>query len=396
MKVIIVGNTTPPDKMGGLGRYTRELAGALVAAGCDVKLLVKRVDPRSPSRERTFDGVDLIRHDVLDKRNPLFAPTYPFLTARGVLGPLRTLADEQTIIHTHFPVTALPIALSGRRFIHTFHAPVWEELLDERQASYFLPTPVQGLAVTGIRGAERQVMNRAREVFVLSDFMRRRLHEISPHAADRALVLPGGIDTGRFAPQTTTERAPTSAPRLFTARRMSPRMGLDVLIAAMPTVLAHHPSATLAIAGTGEMEGLLRSMSTTLGIAGRIEFLGRISDQELVMEYCRATLAVMPTTKLEGFGLTTAEALACGTPVVGTAVGATPEILAPISRALLAPTATAPALASTIIALLDDPAKLRRIADVARRRVAPEMDWTTIAARYIEVYAGHLNPMAVR
>jgi glycosyltransferase involved in cell wall biosynthesis len=391
MRVILVSNTTPPDKVGGLGRYARELAGALARRGCDVTMLVKRVDPGSLRRERAPDGVKLIRHNVLSKRNPLFAPTYPFMTARGVLGPIRKLVDAGTMIHAHFPVTAIPIALAGRPFVYTFHAPVWEELIDERQGSYVLPGAIQGASVTGVRVAERYVVNHATDVFVLSDFMRERLSEISPRAADRAIVLPGGVDTTHFAPQTAVARAPLSAPRLFTARRLTPRTGVDVLINALPAILVRHPGTTLAIAGTGEMESQLRSLAASLGIAGHITFLGRVSDEELVAQYCQATLVVTPTTKLEGFGLSTAEALACGTPVVGTAVGATPEILQPLSERLIAPYATPESLAVTISELLDDPKRLARIARAARERVAPVMDWEMIAARYFEVYSRNLS-----
>ena len=63
---------------------------------------------------------------------------------------------------------------------------------------------------------------------------------------------------------------------------------------------------------------------------------------------------VLPTIAYEGFGLVTAEALACGTPVIGTPVGATPELLAPLERRLLAGAADAPSLAAAIDAMLGD------------------------------------------
>jgi glycosyltransferase involved in cell wall biosynthesis len=69
--------------------------------------------------------------------------------------------------------------------------------------------------------------------------------------------------------------------------------------------------------------------------------------------YRAADVVVMPTVAYEGFGLVTAEALACGTPVVGTRVGATPELLEPLDPRLLAADADPNALASTIDRALD-------------------------------------------
>ncbi len=186
-------------------------------------------------------------------------------------------------------------------------------------------------------------------------------------------------------------RAGAEAPLLFTARRFTPRTGVDRLLAAMPTILRAHPAATLAVAGTGEMEQQLRQLAARLGVADRVRFLGRVSDESLVDWYRRATLVVMPTAKLEGFGLTTAEALACGTPVVGTPVGATPELLAPLDRTLLAADSTPSALAETVNRALDDPARLAATGLRARAIVAPSMGWSAVARRYLDAYRALLT-----
>ena len=98
----------------------------------------------------------------------------------------------------------------------------------------------------------------------------------------------------------------------------------------MPAILRSLPRARLAIAGTGSSDSSLREQVTHLALEDRVRFVGRISDSDLVNSYRTADLVVMPSQALEGFGLTTAEALACGTPVVGTPIGATPELLAGI------------------------------------------------------------------
>jgi len=388
MKVVLVGNTTPPDTLGGLGRYVRELATALARQGVDTTLLVKRVIADTPRVERAPDGVRIIRYDVPSKRNPLFGAAYPLLTARGVLGPLRFAGrDADIILHAHFPVTALPIALARMPYLYTFHAPVWRELLDERQGTYALPRAVQRPAVATLRAAERLVVARADRTVALSAFMRGELAQLSAAAGASCELLPGGVDTGRFSVDPSVARAADGAPQLFTARRLTPRTGVDRLVEAMPGIVRDHPRVRLAIAGVGEMDGMLRERAESLGMADRIRFLGRVSEDELVGWYRSSTLVVMPTLSLEGFGLTTAEALACGTPVVGTPVGATPELLAPLDPALIAPDNTPASLAATVSRALGDPVALRAVAARSRAQVEPTMGWDAIAARYIALYA---------
>lgn len=386
MRVVLVGNTVFPDRVGGLPRYVRELASAIASAGCETIVLAKRVDAESPAMETAPDGVRIVRHPVPSKRNPLYGVAYPFYAARGVIGPLRAMSSADTMVHALFPVTALPLALSGARYLYTFIAPMWRELEDERQGTYALPAALRRPAVAGVRGCERLVVGRAAGTFVLSEFTRRELGELNQSAAREARLLAGGIDVDRFCPDASVARTGADAPLLFTARRFTPRTGVDRLLAAMPAILRAHPTATLAIAGTGQMEQQLHELAAALGVSDRVRFLGRVSDQSLVDWYRRATLVVMPTVRLEGFGLTTAEALACGTPVVGTPVGATPELLAPLDRTLLAADSTPDALAETVNRALADPARLGAIGLRARAIVAPTMGWPAVARRYLDAY----------
>ena len=89
--------------------------------------------------------------------------------------------------------------------------------------------------------------------------------------------------------------------------------------------------------------------------------MGRISDADLVNSYRTADLVVIPSQALEGFGLTTAEALACGTPVVGTPIGATPELLAGIDPLLVAADATPEGIAAAVVDILSDSGRIAAI-----------------------------------
>jgi len=382
----MVTNNALEDKMGGHERYVRELASTLSRRGMVVTIVAKRWRRDAPAREQCADGVTLERYRVPSKSNPLYALLYPVYAAYGVHARARR-RSPRAVIHVHMGLPAIPLALARERYLFTFHAPVWRELLSERQRSYRLPAGTQATAVSALRRAESMVASRASATVVLSEFMRGELALLDRRAAERATRIPGGIDTRRFhpGPEDCSDRF-DHRPVLFTARRLTPRTGVDEMIRAMPLIAESRPDACLRIAGTGPLEGELRKLAGELGVGDAVEFLGRISDTELVDSYRGASLVVLPTRELEGFGLTTAEALACGAVVVGTPAGATPELLCPVDPALVTKDVSAPAIASGVLQLLAQPGRLAQIRKRALQRVVPAMSWDRVADNYLELY----------
>jgi glycosyltransferase involved in cell wall biosynthesis len=208
------------------------------------------------------------------------------------------------------------------------------------------------------------------------------LHRL-PASAIR--VVPGGVERARFAPvgerQTLRKRLglPVEGPLLFCLRNLEPRMGVELLLDAMPAVLVRHPTAVLVVGGDGPLAAPLRAHATRLGLGAAVRFCGFVPEGMLPAHYAAADASVVPTRALEGFGLVTLESLACGTPVIGTPVGATPELLMPLDRALLADAPTAEALARALLALF---ARNDRDALAARCRAHTEAyAWDRIAER---------------
>jgi glycosyltransferase involved in cell wall biosynthesis len=386
MDILMLTNAVAPDKLGGLERIVRELAAELVRSGSRVTVLAKQVNAEDPLDEVGDDGVVVRRYRLARRSSVLFAPTYPLLTARAVRSSVRRA--DSAVIHAHFPVPALPLALARRPYVYSFHAPVHRELLLERHTSYPLGRRVQPVAVEGLRRAERFVVRRASRIIVLSEYARSELRLLDPRAAERATLIAGGIDTGRFnpGPGRRDEWSRLAEPLIFTARRLTPRTGVLELLQAMPIILRSLPRARLAIAGTGRSESLLRREVARLSLESSVCFLGRISDASLVNSYRSADLVVMPSQALEGFGLTTAEALACGTPVVGTPIGATPELLAGIDPALVATDATPEGIAAAIIRLLGDLDLMQAIRQRLRQFVDNDLSWQSVAPRYLDEY----------
>jgi glycosyltransferase involved in cell wall biosynthesis len=388
-RVVLLTNAITPDRTGGLERYVAELAGGLARAGARVAVHARQVDKAHPLRAVDADGVEIHRFATPSKGHPLYALGYPPTAARAAH---RAAAGAQgaAILHAHFPLQGLPLALADRPFVHTFHAPVFRELLPERRDAYLLPRPLQRGAVAAVRRTERALVRRATRLLTLSAFMAAEARALGAPAG-RMVLLPGGVDTEAFRPGAPVGDpwASGPGPLLFAARRFVPRTGVVELVEACAAIAAQRPDARVAIAGGGPLEADVRARIRGLGLQDRVRLLGWVSDAELVGWYRAADLAVLPTQELEGFGLATAEAMACGTPVVGTPAGATPEVLRRLDAALVTRDPSPGAIADAVLALLADPGRLAGLAARARAAVHPELGWGTVVDRHLELYERH-------
>jgi len=231
---------------------------------------------------------------------------------------------------------------------------------------------------------KRQVLKQSSLVFVLSRFMKRRAGDYFRVPQDKLEVIPGGVDTRRFRPVAGREAIreklgiPVGRKLLLTVRRLVPRMGLKNIIAAMEIIKEREPRALLCIGGTGILYDELGEMIRELALSDVVRLLGFIPAGDLADYYRAADYFIMPTEFLEGFGLSTVEAMACGTPTLGTSVGATGEILGDIDEGLLFSGTTPKRMAEGILGHLanETPTHLReRVARYAHKIYS----WETVA-----------------
>jgi glycosyltransferase involved in cell wall biosynthesis len=343
VKLLIATGLWFPDAPGGLGRVASETARRLAARGHDVTVIAPR----------HADAPEVARDDGLWMRRVLVRTAFPttLTDVTGTWRATRTLKEEAfDLIIAHQTTTAVGAlaARTGAPLALVYHASAVRELRFFRTSLRLGP---ERLATYGLEplllAAEHTAIARAARILVLSEFSRSLIREDHPPHADRVVSVRGGVDVDRFAPLSDARErlaVPSDIRLLVTARRLEPRMGIDQLLRALLRV----PDAYLAVIGTGVSEQALRRLAETLGVDTRVRFLGGVSDVDLRTWYAAADVVVMPTAAYEGFGLVTAEALACGTPVVATPVGASPELLAPLEPRLVAANAGAEAIAEAI------------------------------------------------
>ena len=184
--------------------------------------------------------MEIHRFPTAPRDHPLYALGYPLASVRAARRA--AAADRGAVVHSHFPLQALPLALSGRGFVHTFHAPVHRELLPERRDAYLLPGPLEGAAVAAVRTAERTMVRRATRLLTLSEFMAAEARALGARAGRMELV-PGGVDTEAFrpGPPVGDPWATGPGPLLVAARRFVPRTGVVELVEACAAIARADP-----------------------------------------------------------------------------------------------------------------------------------------------------------
>lgn len=386
MDLLFLSDFVQPDLMGGRQVTAWQLGRLLTAAGHHVTHLVMSLQTKDPEVE-TVEGMQVRR----------FRPSSL---------PLKRLASRSAhiredlrrgivpIVHSHHAYSEAGAAMalpSDVPWLRTFHSPWHEEgwVGETRdQPGHWLIPRLRRSVRTAI---EKKSLLRAQRVVVLSDFFGQKAIELGVDP-DRVRLVPGGTDISRYHPQGTRQEVRaklgiiSTGPLLLTIRRLIPRMGVDFLVAAMPEVLASVPDAHLIIGGGGSEKKRLERQVKRLRLQNHITFAGFIPEEQLADYYRAADLFVLPTFALEGFGLVTVDALACGTPVVGTPVGATPEILKPLDPRLLTSGSRSDELAEGILRFLQGDWKQELTPERLSSYVRDRYTWDHHAQGMLKVY----------
>jgi len=399
VRVLAVSDVCPAAVIGGGERALWELAARLVRRGHSVRL-VSRASENGP--ERLVQAGVSLRCFAADRRSLVR------FIATSITGARRAVAEEAgahgaDVLHLHQPLSALGALTSpaGRRLpsLYTFHSPAPLEYRSRRGTSALHRRGVMGgLGTVVLWAIERVVLARATRIHVLSEFsgdLLRRLYRI---ADDRVVKIPGGAELDRFRPVADRHALrrglglPADRPLLLTLRNLEPRMGLDALVRAVAEVRQRRPDVLLLIGGAGSQGAALEALAADLGLGAHVRFLGFVPEADLPRYYAAADAFVLPTRELEGFGLVTVEALACGTPVLGTPVGATPEILTPLDAALLFRDATAEGMAAGLTRFVDNLGRDReaaeRLRQACRRHAETFYDWEGATSSLERTLAG--------
>ncbi|MGF6596936.1 glycosyltransferase involved in cell wall biosynthesis [Paraburkholderia sp. GAS448] len=361
------------ERPGGLDRMFMELVESLPAQGVNVRGLVagsENVHAASGGSVQAFAKAD--------------SRLGPRLWGARTLASRLKRARRPDVVATHFALYAVPTAgvFSGVPRVVHFQGPWADESFPEGGHS---------LARGVRRSLERFVYRGGTRHIVLSQAFGHILHTQYRVPADRIRIVPGCVNVDHFDLGLSKHHAreslgvPQDRPILFCVRRLVWRMGIEDLVDAMYLVKQAVPDVLLVIAGRGPLEPQLRARVAARGLENHVQFLGFVPDAELPLWYSAADVTVVPTVALEGFGLTTIESLASGTPVLVTPVGGLPEAVAPLSPDLVLSSGGFNSIGSGIIEALRG---TRNLPDAAacRAYARAHFDRSVVAAQVAGVY----------
>jgi len=366
IKILVITDDFYPD-MGGRQRVIYEVAKRLVRERYDIHVLTVQTNP-SQARYQEIEGIKIHRFSIDKGRHFTRFIRLVFRTKREFENLSKS--EDFDILHLHNGTTGFGVMLSSLskkiKNVYTFHGPwhkeykiQWGAILTEEksyvkrlvkrywiQVYYFIMILLQKI-----------ILKSFSKIVYLSNYSRMEIEELLRNIQEEKLVfIPGGVDTEVFSPNENKDlcRKALGLPKdkfiILMIRRLEPRMGIEDLLTAVSKIpQAKRETLMVLIGGKGYLEDHLKKLSSHLGIRGEVHFLGFIPDEQLPLYYQASDLFVLPSISLEGFGLVTVEALACGLPVLGTDFGATSELLEQIDKRLIFPAKNPDALAEKII-----------------------------------------------
>ena len=311
--------------------------------------------------------VDHPRYPVIPKIGMTLAPELMYRWLRPIVGRLLAEAPGFDLIDAHY---FYPDGVAAAKLAREFRRP--------------LVITARGVDINRIpdfRWPRRMILqaaDQAAALITVSRSLKQAMVELGIDAS-KIEALRNGVDLEMFRPidgRGFRDAWGLDAPLLISVGHLIPRKGHAQVIRALRDL----PEASLAIIGTGPDEAMLRALVEQLGLGERVRFIGAVPHEELAQAFAAADVMVLASSS-EGWANVLLESLACGTPVVATARGGTPEVI------------TVPE-AGRLIEGPDPEAIARAVRDVlaavpdrgAVRRYAEGFGWQDTARRQRDLY----------
>jgi glycosyltransferase involved in cell wall biosynthesis len=367
---------------GGQNVHVAELSAALARRGHEVSVYTRRDDPDLPERVEAPQGYTVVHvpagpAEQLPK-DELLAHMGPFAQYLHACWE----ADRPDVTHAHFWMSGIATQLAARHLglpaVQTFHAL---GVVKRRHQGANDTSPKERLRLEAMvaRTATWVAATCTDEVFELMRMGRSRA---------RISVVPCGVDNDLFRPEGPVAEK-SAKNRILSVGRFVPRKGFDDMVRAMPSI----PNAELVIVGGPDRTELdsdpearrLRELANRLGVARRVRLHGSVA-REHMPALLRSADVVACTPWYEPFGIVPLEAMACGVPVVASAVGGMLDTVVHDVTGRLIPPRKPAEIAAAINPLLRDSFLRQALGLAGRDRVCARYSWDRVAVDTMRIY----------
>jgi glycogen synthase len=367
--VLFARNLFLPEDLGG-NRYPYETIRRLGARGHPVTVVTPRLHdrfPRLPSVRYHLYPV-LRPHPLISHLTNLVSGTAALRRERG-RGHAVALAGSYDAALSIGRLRVAPL-------VFLFHSEFYSEWVMRRGPLRPALRAYMGLI-------ERAVFGLSQRIVAVSHFSAAQIAERLPSARDRVRVVPTGVETDFFEPAPDRRAArqalglPTEEPLLLGVGRLAGVKQFDRLVTGFAAAAAQGLAGQLVIAGDGPQRPRLEALIATYGVQERVHLAGYCEPPRLRALMQAADLQVC-SSAFENLSLALLEGMACGTPVLGTPGGGTPELVGQIDAGLVLTDDQPHTLAEALPSLLGDRARLAALGQRARQIAVERYDWDRV------------------
>jgi PEP-CTERM/exosortase A-associated glycosyltransferase len=298
------------------------------------------------------------------------------------------------LIHAHSPVlNALPALKAGRRLglpvVYEIRA-FWEDAAVDHGS-----TTEGSLRYRLTRAMETHALRRVDHAFTICEGLRSDI-VARGIPAERVTVIPNAVDIELFQPSQGADEALraelglTGCTVLGFLGSFYAYEGLDLLLAALPAILAHRPEVRVLLVGGGPQEAALKAQAQQLGVADKVIFTGRVPHAQVARYYDQVDLLVYPRHSMRLTELVTPlkplEAMAQSRVLLASDVGGHRELIRDGETGRLFKAGSVDALVSTTLQMLTHREQWPQYGTNGRRFVEQERNWTRSVSHYPAVY----------
>jgi glycosyltransferase involved in cell wall biosynthesis len=318
-KILIIPSWYPPDG----GQFFQDHAEALAEAGFKVDVLVNRlvgltklkISERStfqPFQVREVNGTRVVRS---------FYVKWP----KNELLNIRKWSDSTVKLFQKYQRTF------GKPDLMLAHSSIWagytaSQISAETGIPYIITehrsrfTAVTAEAKSLIRDSYRpfleEAFRAASSIITVSDALQTSIRKFTSDK-QQILTIPNVVDTGFFILPAQRQRDPLV---ILSIGRLEHEKGMDLVIQAFSRLFKEIPGASLRIVGKGPLEPRLRGMASNINVADRIQFLGKLTPEQLLTELHQAKILAV-ASRYEAFGVVFIEAMSTGLPILAARSG---------------------------------------------------------------------------
>ena len=400
MKVLVLTTTFPRWKNDTTPAFVYELSKRLQESGLEIFVLAPHHE--GAKRFETMDGMKVYRFPYFYpkkyqklvyeggilpnfKRSNLAKIQVPLLIISEFFYAFKVIKGEEIdIIHSHW---VIPSGLIGgvlkkifrMRHITTAHAgdvfTIENSKILSMIASY--------------------VFNNTDIITANSNYTKNVMISTKNETKNKIEIIPMGVDISRFNPQKASNLRNTYGAEylILSVGRLVDKKGIKYLIMAMKDVIKEFPNAKLIIGGSGPEKDNLKKLSESLNLKENVFFVGYLKNSDLPKYYASSDIFVLPSIKTkggdtEGLGVVLLEAMACGTPVIGSDIGGITDIIKDGENGFLTKPEYPNDIANEVIKLLADVSLRKRFLYNGLKNVQERFSWEIVTELFIKVFEG--------